>query len=314
MGHASFSDLMKNSGSNLDKLKKQVEEMQNTSNYSNPFDEHLWKPKVDSSGTGQAVVRFLPPPNGEDFAYVKLWNHGFQGPGGWYIERSLTTLGQEDPVSEYNSELWNTGIEANKNIARRQKRRLNYFSNVYVIDDRANPENNGKVMIYQYGQKIFEKINESLFPEFEDQNAVNPFDFMAGADFNIRIKIVKVENNNFYNYDRSSFAEPRPFLDGDVEKLEALWNSQHSLQAIVDPKLFKSYTELKTRLNRVLGEKASVSEPEENAPTTDSVDPPWNTDSDTETSAPSVSYEDGATVAEEGDENLAFFKKLREED
>ena len=244
----SFSDLKKQSklGSLTSKLVKEVEKM----NTASGGDDRLWKPEVDKSGNGYAVIRFLPAPEGEDIPWVKMYSHAFQGPGGWYMENSLTTLGSKDPVSEHNSQLWNSGSDANKEIARKQKRKLSYYANVYIVKDPANPSNEGGVFLYKFGKKIFDKIQESMQPEFEDENAINPFDFWQGADFKIKIKKVA----GFWNYDSSEFAAVSPLLPDD-EALEALWKKEYSLQELVSSDKFKSYDDLKTRLAYVLGNK-----------------------------------------------------------
>ena len=248
----SFSDLKKQSklGSLTSKLVREVEKMNTTSG----GDERLWKPEVDKSGNGYAVIRFLPAPEGEDIPWVKMYSHAFQGPGGWYMENSLTTLGSKDPVSEHNSQLWNSGSDANKEIARKQKRKLSYYANVYIVKDPANPSNEGGVFLYKFGKKIFDKIQESMQPEFEDENAINPFDFWQGADFKIKIKKVA----GFWNYDSSEFAAVSPLLPDD-EALEALWKKEYSLQELVSSDKFKSYDDLKTRLAYVLGNKSKPS-------------------------------------------------------
>jgi hypothetical protein len=199
-----------------------------------------------------AIIRFLPGSSidGDDaLPWVRVFNHGFQGPGGWYIENSLTTLGQKDPVSEYNSTLWNSGIEANKEIARKQKRRLTYISNILVISDPKHPENEGQIKLYKYGKKIFDKINETMNPEFPDEKPVNPFDFWEGANFKLKIRQVE----GYRNYDKSEFESPTPLFDGDDDKLEALWKKEYSLKEFLDPKHFKSYDVLKAKLDKVLG-------------------------------------------------------------
>ena len=196
----SFADMKKRSKTDLSSLIKETEKISNPNSFGDR-DEGYWRPELDKSGNGYAVIRFLPAPEGEELPWARIWNHGFQGPGGWYIENSLTTLGQKDPVSEYNSQLWNSGIEANKEIARKQKRRLNYTSNVYIIKDPANPQNEGQVKLYRYGKKIFDKINDLMNPEFEDESPVNPFDLWEGANF--KMKIRKVEG--YSNYDKSEF-------------------------------------------------------------------------------------------------------------
>jgi len=242
-----FASLKKSSG-NFDKLTKAIEQL-NAAPASK--DDKFWKPEVDKAGNGYAVIRFLPAPSvdGEDaLPWVKVFNHGFQGPGGWYIENSLTTLNQKDPVSEYNTQLWNSGVEANKEIARKQKRRLSYICNVYVVEDSKNPDNEGKVFLFKFGAKIFDKINEAMNPAFEDEKAMNPFDFWTGANF--KLKIRKVEG--YQNYDKSEFAAPSVLLSDDA-KLEEIWKSEHSLKEHLDPSNFKSYDELKAKLNKVLG-------------------------------------------------------------
>ena len=246
----SFADLKKQSklGSLTAKLVKEVEKMNNTSGNN---DDRLWKLDVDKSGNGYAVIRFLPAPDGEDLPFVKLYSHAFQGPGGWYIENSLTTLGQKDPVSEFNTQLWNNGTDAGKDTARKQKRKLTYISNIYVVKDPANPENEGKVFLYKYGKKIFDKLTAAMQPEFEDEEAIDPFDFWQGANFKLKAKNVA----GYRNYDSSEFTATSPLLDDD-HALEALWKKENSLAELVASDQFKSYEDLKKRLSYVLGNKA----------------------------------------------------------
>ena len=248
----SFANLKKQSklGSLTAKLVKEVEKMNNNGATG---DDRLWKLDVDKSGNGYAVIRFLPPPDKEDLPFVKLYSHAFQGPGGWYIENSLTTLGQKDPVSEYNSELWNNGTDAGKETARKQKRKLTYISNIYVVKDPANPENEGKVFLYKFGKKIFDKLTAAMQPEFEDEEAIDPFDFWQGANFKLKAKNVA----GYRNYDSSEFAAQSPLLDDD-EAMEGLWKKQSSLQEFVGADQFKSYEDLKKRLGYVLGNKTSA--------------------------------------------------------
>jgi len=247
----SFSDLKKQSklGSMTAKLVKEVEKM-NTAGSST--DERLWKPDVDKSGNGYAVIRFLPSPEGEDLPFVKIYSHGFQGPGGWYIENSLTTLNQKDPVSEYNTQLWNNGTDIGKEQARKQKRKLTYISNIYVVKDPANPQNEGKVFLFKYGKKIFDKISEAMQPEFEDETPIDPFDFWKGANFKMKIKNVA----GYRNYDSSEFDRQSALLDDD-DALEGIWKKEYSLSQFLSPTEFKTYDELKKRLNSVLGNKTS---------------------------------------------------------
>ena len=251
-----FADLKKNRNSSFNKLNEQLSKM-NQGGYSNEDEGKYWKPEVDKAGNGFAVLRFLPAPAGEDMPFVRIWDHGFQGPTGqWYIENSLTTIGLPDPVSEYNSELWNTGIEANKEIVRKQKRRLSYVSNVYIVRDPAHPENEGKVFLFKYGKKIFEKLNDLMNPQYEGENAVNPFDLWEGANFQLKIR----NYEGYRNYDKSDFSSAGPLNDDD-DVLESIWKQEHSLKDIVDPKNFKSYEELKAKMYRVLGLDGSTRAP-----------------------------------------------------
>jgi hypothetical protein len=246
-----FSALKRNRNS-FDKLTKAIESTTQTTESGSKEDDRFWQPEVDKAGNGMAVIRFLPAPaaDGDDaLPWVRVFNHGFQGPGGWYIENSLTTLNQKDPVSEYNSVLWNSGIEANKEIARKQKRRLTYISNILVVSDPKNPENEGQIKLYKYGKKIFDKISEAMNPEFADETPLNPFDFWEGANFKIKIRQVE----GYRNYDKSEFDKPSALLDGDDVKLESLWKKENSLKEFLDTKHFKSYDALKARLDKVLG-------------------------------------------------------------
>ena len=247
----SFADLKKQSslGSLTAKLVKEVEKVNNSGGGG---DDRLWKPEMDKTGNGYAVIRFLPAPNGEDLPWVKMYSHAFQGPGGWYIENSLTTTGGKDPVSEYNRELWNSGNEADKDIVRKQKRKLSFYSNIYVVQDKANPENEGKVFLYKYGKKIFDKIMEAMQPEYEDETPINPFDFWQGANFKLKLKKVA----GYWNYDSSEFDRPGPLLDDD-DALEALWKKEYSLTALTAQDQFKTYEQLENRLKMVLGQKSA---------------------------------------------------------
>jgi len=242
----SFSAMKK---SNFQDLLSKAENLNKSETKSGP-DERLWKPEVDKAGNGYAVIRFLPAPNEEDLPWAQVWSHAFQGPGGWYIENSLTTLGKKDPVSDLNRELWNAGAEGSpqRDQARKQKRKLNYYSNIYVVKDSANPANEGRVFLYRYGKKIFDKIMESMQPAFEDESPVNPFDFWKGADF--KLKITRVAG--FWNYDKSEFAEPSTLGGFNDKELEALWNEEHSLAAFTADDQFKSYEDLKVRLESTL--------------------------------------------------------------
>ena len=243
-----FSDLKKSSslGSLTAKLVKEVEKQNGGS--QGGADERLWKPVMDKSGNGYAVIRFLPAPDGEDLPWAKMFSHAFQGNGGWYIENSLTTIGGKDPLGELNRELWNSGNDADKETVRKQKRKLSFYANIYVVKDPANPQNEGGVFLYKFGKKIFDKIMEAMQPEFEDEEAINPFDFWQGANFKLKLKKVA----GYWNYDSSEFASVGPLLDDD-DALEAIWKKEYSLSALVAPDQFKSYDDLKKRLDMVLG-------------------------------------------------------------
>ena len=294
----SFGALKRNKAENFDKLTASLNKLNQKSSGPGP-DERFWKPEVDKAGNGYAVIRFLPESEGEDVPFTRVWDHGFQGPGGWYIENSLTTLGQKDPVSEYNSMLWNSGIESNKDKARKQKRRLSFISNIYVVKDPSNPENEGKVFLYKYGKKIFDKLNEAMNPQFEDESPINPFDLWEGSDFKLKIRNVE----GFRNYDKSELDVPAPLFDED-EQLEEVWKSQHSLVEFTNPTNFKTYEELQTKLNRVLGLDGAA--PSTTAESSLQAEPPAEIP---EAPAP-VQPE---AVASDDDESLDFFKKLAED-
>lgn len=248
----SLSTLKKSNS--LDKLLGAVQAENAPQEKKSYVDDRLWKPTMDKTGNGYAVIRFLPAVEGEDMPWAKVWNHAFQGPTGqWYIENSLTTLGQNDPVSEMNSAYWNSGVESDKEIARRQKRKLQYFANIYVVQDPANPQNEGKVMLYRFGKKIFDKCMEAMQPAFQDESPVNPFDFWEGANFKLKLRKV----DGYWNYDKSEFADPSALFDND-EEIEALWKTEYSLADFTAPSAFKSYDELKARLDAVLAGTVTV--------------------------------------------------------
>ena len=287
----SFASLKKQSslGSLTAKLVKEVEKTNKVSN----GDERLWKPEVDKAGNGYAVIRFLPAPDGEDLPWVKMYSHAFQGPGGWYIENSLTTLNQKDPCSEFNTSLWNSGVESDKQIARNQKRKLAFYSNIYVVKDPAKTENEGKVFLYKFGKKIFDKIMGAMQPEFEDESPLNPFDFWQGADFKVKIKKVA----GYWNYDSSEFAAAAPLLKDD-DALESIWKKEYSLSEIVAADQFKTYDELKKRLESVLRLNQ--------APVTSPIDEEAELEDLSEGRTPEAN-----SPAE--DDALSYFQKLAEE-
>ena len=291
-------DSLKSSGS-LNKLLDAAKGESAPQEKKSYVDERLWKPELDKSGNGYAVIRFLPAVSGEDLPWAKVWNHAFQGPTGqWYIENSLTTLNQKDPVSEHNTRLWNTGLESDKEIARKQKRKLQYFSNIYVVSDTKHPENEGKVFLFRYGKKIFDKVTAAMSPEFEDEKAINPFDFWEGANFKLKIRKV----DGYWNYDKSEFEDTSKLFEDDSEA-DKVWKSQHSLAEFTAASNFKSYDELKTRLDAVLSGTVKVGN------VADDLD-------DAPVAKPKVDTKPVTTKVEtpvvEEDDTLAYFEKLAE--
>jgi len=295
-----FSKLKASSGKNS--LEKLTQELTKLSGGDSKKDDRFWYPNVDKAGNGYAVIRFLPAPANEDVPFIRMFEHGFKGPtGSWYIENSLTTIGKPDPVSEMNSMLWNVSSDDNsptRKQAREQKRKLNFIANIYVIQDGANPENNGKVFLFKFGKKIFDKLNETMNPQFADEKPLNPFDFWAGANFKLKIRNVE----GYRNYDKSEFAAASPLFEDD-DAMETVWKRQYSLQAFLDHSNFKSYDELKGKLNKVLGldEKTKLqqnrsreAEPEEVLPRREAPA--------TKTKAVEVEIED--------EDDMEFFKRL----
>ena len=293
---SSFANLKRQSG-NLDKLSKAIEAL-NTSSEGNDKSDNYWRPEVDKAGNGMATIRFLPASaaDGEDgLPWVKIFSHGFQGPGGWLIDNCLTTKDEKCPVCEHNSALWNSGIEANKDIVRKQKRKLNYIANVYIVSDPKHPENEGQVKLFKFGKKIFDKISEAMNPQFEDEQAINPFDLWKGANF--KLKIRKVEG--YQNYDKSEFESPAPLLSDDDE-LEKIWKSEHSLQELLKAGEFKSYDALKQRLDKVLGLNGEA--------------PRTTVEQAKAKPAPKAVSEDSPFKDDSEDDDMAYFSKLAEED
>ncbi len=280
-----FQALKRNRQTQLATLTQELEKTQQTTNYE---DNRIWKVTRDKSGTGAAIIRFLPPSDDEITPWVRIFSHGFQGQGGWYIENSLTTLNEKDPVSEFNTSLWNNGTESGKDQARKQKRRLNYFSNIYVVDDPANPDNNGKVFLFKYGKKIHEKITDIMSPEFDDEEPINPFDLWEGCNFRLKIRML----DGWPNYDRSEFDKPSALCEDDA-KLEEVWNSQYKLQELVASDQFKSYDELKSKLDRILGLNGSSA-----------------TSTVVEEDTPFYPQETGSETAEASADTISYFEEL----
>ena len=302
----SFSNLKKQSrlGSLTSKLTSEIEKMNRGT--TNGADERLWKLEVDKAGNGYAVIRFLPAPDGEELPWAKVWSHAFQGPGGWYIENSLTTLGQKDPVSEYNRLLWNSGSDDDKDQARKQKRKLSYISNIYVVKDPANPQNEGKVFLYKFGKKIFDKITAAMQPEFEDEEAIDPFDFWQGANFKLKAKNVA----GYRNYDSSEFTKTEALLDDD-DALETLWKGEFSLEEFTKADQFKSYQDLEKRMNAVLNPTSTRKslDPE----TFDEQEEVTLKSHDQIKEEVSVVKEPVAVAADDNDDALSYFQRLAEE-
>ena len=290
----SFSDLKQKAG-NFEKLQAELEKVNNP--VTSFADDRFWKPDLDKSGNGYAVIRFLPQPSGEDLPWCKIWSHAFNGPGGWYIENSLTTLQKKDPVSEYNTELWNSGVEANKDVARKQKRILKYYSNVLVVSDPKHPENEGKVFLYRFGKKIFDKISEVMNPQFDDESPMNPFDFWEGANFKLKVRKV----DGFWNYDKSEFEAAAALLEGNDTQLEEVYGKLYSLKQFLTEDNFKSYDELKEKFNRVVTGSSVTGTVEKFTAKKKPVE-----------TAPVV--EDTTPTTSDDDETLSYFAKLADDD
>ena len=300
----SFESLKRNRGTDISQLVKAAEAV-GGGEKKNYDDERIWKPTVDKAGNGYAVLRFLPAAEGSELPWVRYWDHGFKGPTGlWYIENSLTSIGQPDPVGELNSRLWNSGIEADKETARAQKRRLHYVVNALVVEDPSAPHNQGRVVLYKFGKKIFDKIMDVMQPSFADEKAINPFDFWDGANFKLKIRQVE----GYRNYDKSEFASGTALYESDEAKLEAVYNQLHDLNEFNDAKNYKTYDELKTKLARVLGEESSMG-----APT-------MREESDMHTLAPQPEYKVAEPITAEevnlqsDDDTMSYFAKLAQED
>ena len=307
----SFADLKKQSraGSLTEKLMKKVEKLNEKGGGSS--DDRLWKPAVDKAGNGYAVIRFLPAHANCELPWTQVWSHAFQGPGGWYIENSLTTIGKDDPVGELNRSLWNSGNDSDKEVARKQKRKLSYYANIYVVKDSANPENEGRVALYKFGKKIFDKITAAMQPEFDDEEPINPFDFWKGANFKLKIKNVA----GYWNYDSSEFARPSA-LSEDDDEMEEIYNKIYDLSEFTAADQFKSYDDLKKRLDAVLGAKQQLRKPE---PELDEEDSGRESVDDELTRLASAAssrapvVEETATTDEDEDDALSYFQKLAEE-
>lgn len=302
----SFENLKRNRDQ-ISKLVQAAEATGGGGEKKNYTDERIWKPTVDKAGNGYAVIRFLPAMEGQDLPWVRYWDHGFKGPTGlWYIENSLTSIGQPDPVGELNSKLWNSGIESDKDRARTQKRRLHYVTNILVVSDPSAPQNEGKVFLYQFGKKIFDKIMDVMQPSFADETPVNPFDFWDGANFKLKIRNVE----GYRNYDKSEFESPSALYESDESKLESVYNQLHTVSDFTDPKNYKSYDELKAKLMRVLGEEADFGAPtvqqmnavNEPAPTPDPV------------SAPAAPVTAAEMNSVDDDDTMSYFAKLANDD
>ena len=300
----SFSNL-KNNRDQISKLVQAAEAVGGGGEKKNYDDDRVWKPTVDKAGNGYAVLRFLPAAEGEDLPWVRYWDHGFKGPTGqWYIENSLTSIGQPDPVGELNSRLWNSGHDEDKEKARAQKRRLHYVVNALVVEDPSAPHNVGRVVLYKFGKKIFDKIMDVMQPQFADEQAVNPFDFWEGADFKLKIRQVE----GYRNYDKSEFASPTSLYSGDEAKLEDVYNKLHPLAEFTDPKNYKSYDDLQAKLSRVLGEQAMMGAPSMQQ------EMQMNTPAPTPTMPVSEPVTAEEMSVDDGDDTMSYFAKLANEE
>jgi hypothetical protein len=295
---SSFANLKRNRSS-LEKLTKAIESTTQSTESNSKDDNRFWQPSVDKAGNGMAVIRFLPAPavdGDEGLPWVRIFHHGFQGPGGWLIDNCLTTVNEKCPVCEHNSTLWNSGVEANKDIARKQKRKLSYIANVYIVSDPSNPENEGQIKLFKFGKKIFDKITEAMNPEFADETPVNPFDLWEGANFKLKMRNVE----GYRNYDKSEFADKSALLDGDDEKLENLWKSEFSLKEFTEKKHFKSYDQLKARLDKALG--------------FESVAPKTKAEDFVAKTSPDLEEASSFNTSGIDDDDLDYFKSLAEQD
>ncbi len=260
MGTSSFSSFKKSESENFDKLRDQLNK---TKNGDRQNDDRFWQPDRGKDGNDYCVLRFLPAPPNEEVPYVKTLSYGFKGPGGWYIENSRGTIGEDDdPVDKMRRALYATGTEADKKIAQKYSRRTNFISNIEIIDYPKHPEMNGKQFLYRYGKKIFDKINDCYNPKFPDEPKFNPFNFWEGADFVLKV----TTQDDFPNYDKSEFKTPAPHRGGGDAELEAIWKNLYSLQAFIDPSQYKPAKDLQKRLNKVLGLDTELPEPEKEEP------------------------------------------------
>jgi len=299
-------ETLKTSSSNFDKLTKALEQNLNPEDQSNKNkyqDDRFWKIEMDKTGNGYAVIRFLPASNGEDMPWQRVWSHAFQDKGGWYIENSLTTLGQKDPVSEENTRLWNTGVDSDKEIARKRKRKLSYYANILVVSDPKHPENEGQVKLFKFGKKIFDKITEAMQPAFEDEKPINPFDFWKGANFKLKLRKV----DGYWNYDKSEFEGVSQIKESD-DDIKAIWEKQYPLKPFVAPDNFKSYDELKSKLHRVISGTTS-------AETVESADlPPSQPAAPVKSAEVAQPKSSDMKIDDSDDDTLDYFSKLAEEE
>jgi len=299
-------ETLKTSSSNFDKLTKALEQNLNPEDQSNKNkyqDDRFWKIEMDKTGNGYAVIRFLPASNGEDMPWQRVWSHAFQDKGGWYIENSLTTLGQKDPVSEENTRLWNTGVDSDKEIARKRKRKLSYYANILVVSDPKHPENDGQVKLFKFGKKIFDKITEAMQPAFEDEKPINPFDFWKGANFKLKLRKV----DGYWNYDKSEFEGVSQIKESD-DDIKAIWEKQYPLKPFVAPDNFKSYDELKSKLHRVISGTTS-------AETVESADlPPSQPAAPVKSAEVAQPKSSDMKIDDSDDDTLDYFSKLAEEE
>lgn len=319
---SSFQELKKNRSAGISKLIAQAEKASGGGGEKSYTDKRLWSPAVDKAGNGYAVIRFLPAAKGEELPWVRYWDHGFKGSTGrWYIENSLTSIGQKDPLAELNSKLWNSGREEDKDLARQRKRRLHYVVNIMVISDPSNPANDGKVMLFKFGKKIFDKILDLMQPQFQDEKPVNPFDFWEGCEFKLKIRNVE----GYRNYDKSEFAAAAPFLGGDEAKLEAVYDQLFALKDFIDPKNYKTYAELERKLAEVIGETGQVLSTAENVDLQDNNTPsptknlraaaaPVKREAATAPQMATAASSMGDSDDEDDNTSLSYFAKLAKED
>ena len=304
-----FNKMKVNSKKSLSTLTDKLEKMDTKSSY---VDDRFWKPTRDKSGNSYSIIRFLPPAPEDSLNFAKIYNHAFDVNGKWFIDNCPTSIGKVCPVCESNSELWNSGLETNKSIARNRKRKLSYIVNIFVISDKQEPENEGKVFLYKIGPQIFEKISNAIKPKFEDDEKFNPFDLWTGANFKLKIKKTIVDGKSMSTYEDSVFETPAPLFDNDAV-LEEIWNKEYKLEEFVSEPNFKEYDELKKRFDFVVGSFATTPKVKTVTPKETDDDLPFDVSDDDSADILNSSNETNDTEFDDSDD-MSYFAALADED